>query len=64
MNLMPLYIYRAYKAGKLSDCEEQNVFDCTECGCCAYVCPARISLVSAICAAKQKILATKKEERQ
>ncbi|MBQ7054592.1 MAG: RnfABCDGE type electron transport complex subunit C, partial [Oscillospiraceae bacterium] len=64
MNLMPLYIYRAYKAGRLSDCEEQNVSDCTECGCCAYVCPARISLVSAICAAKQKILAAKKEERQ
>ena len=64
MNLMPLYIYRDYKAGKLSGCEKLNVFDCTECGCCAYVCPARISLVSAICAAKKKILAEKKEEQQ
>ncbi len=60
-NLMPLYIHRDYKAGKLSSCEEQNVFDCTECGCCAYVCPARISLVSSFRAAKQKIIDNKRE---
>lgn len=55
MDLMPLYIYRAYKAGKLSECEEYNISDCNECGCCAYVCPARISLVSAFRTVREKL---------
>ncbi len=55
MNLMPLYIYRAYRAGKLSECRNYNVSDCIECGCCAYVCPARISLVAAFRTVKNKL---------
>ncbi len=59
MNLMPLYILREYKAGKLDKCERLNVEDCTECGCCSYICPARISLVSAFRSVK-KLLADEK----
>lgn len=62
MNLMPLYIYREHKAGKLSECEKLNIRDCTECGCCSYICPARIPLVSTFCAIKKNLETEKGEE--
>lgn len=62
MNLMPLYILREYKAGKLDKCEKLNVEDCTECGCCSYICPARISLVSAFRSVKKLIADEKMRE--
>ena len=64
MNLMPIYINRALRAGKLSECEELHISDCIECGCCAYVCPARISLVALFGAAKKKLVATEVEEEK
>ncbi len=64
MNLSPLYIYRAYRAGKLSECDEYNISDCIECGCCAYVCPARISLVAAFRAVKKKLSETVSESTE
>lgn len=63
MNLMPIYINRAIRAGKLSECEELHISDCIECGCCAYVCPARISLVALFRTAKKKLAATGEEEK-
>ena len=62
MNLMPLYIYREHKADKLEKCIKLNAEDCTECGCCAYICPARIPLVSVLREVKQKALAEKEAE--
>ena len=57
MFLLPLYL-GTYAEKRLWDrCEEYNVFDCIECGCCAYVCPARRVLVQAIKLAKSEILA-------
>ena len=55
MNLMPFWIHRAYKFGKLSECVEHNVSDCIECGSCAYVCPARLSLVAEFRTIKKKL---------
>ena len=55
MNLIPFHIHRAYKFGKISECEEYNISDCLECGSCAYICPARISLVSEFRVIKKQI---------
>lgn len=61
MHLMPLYIYRSSRAGRIDECEKLNVMDCVECGCCSYTCPARIQLVSAFRATKRTIIANKKK---
>lgn len=63
MHLMPVYIHRAYKAGKYEECASLNIEDCTECGSCAYICPARISLVSAFRSAKACLEELKKEDK-
>ncbi len=64
MHLMPLYIYRNSKHGRLSECEKLNVMDCVECGCCSYTCPARIHLVSTFRATKRRIVDSKKKGEQ
>ena len=61
MHLMPLYIYSNSKLGRISECEKLNVTDCIECGCCSYICPARIHLVSAFRATKRRIADSKKK---
>ena len=61
MHLMPLYIYRNNRAGRLDECEKLNVMDCMECGCCSYTCPARLQLVSVFRATKRMIIANKKK---
>ncbi|MDR0519191.1 MAG: electron transport complex subunit RsxC [Clostridiales Family XIII bacterium] len=41
IELMPTTIMRAYERGDAEDLKALNVGVCMECGCCAYVCPAR-----------------------
>ncbi len=62
MNLMPLYIRRAYKSGKIDECIKLNASDCTECGCCSYICPAKIPLVAEFRVIKQNIEKMKESE--
>ncbi len=44
-DLMPLSIERAYEAGDIESLKALHVDTCMECGCCAYVCPAKRHLV-------------------
>ena len=45
-SLMPAAIEKAYKAGNVDALKALKVNLCMECGCCAYVCPAKRNLVS------------------
>ena len=43
------------------EAERYDVVDCIECGCCSYLCPARIPLVQLLRYAKAQVLARKKK---
>lgn len=64
MRLLPLYIYRDYKKGKINSCVSLHVSDCTECGCCSYICPARIPLTAAFGVIKEKLAAEGEGENE
>jgi len=55
MNLMPLEYVRRIQKDSCEDLDELHLNDCTECGCCAYVCPARIPLVHYIKFGKERL---------
>jgi electron transport complex protein RnfC len=44
--LVPVEIYKAVEHRRLAEAAASGLAECTECGCCAYVCPARIPLVA------------------
>ncbi len=44
-SLMPNRIARAYKLKDADELKALNIMTCMECGCCAYVCPAKKDLV-------------------
>ena len=46
LRLMPSHIVTAYEAGDMERLAELKVNLCMECGCCAYVCPAKRHLVA------------------
>jgi electron transport complex protein RnfC len=50
----------AIAKNKLDMAEELGIFDCIECGLCAYLCPGRRNIVQAIKIAKEKIRRGKK----
>ncbi len=56
--LMPLYIARFSRHGKLSDCKDFGAVRCIECGCCSYVCTGGLDPMSAIINAKNQLLST------
>ena len=45
-SLAPVEIYKALEHGRFAEAEAAGLAECTECGCCAYVCPARIPLAA------------------
>jgi len=45
MGLVPSDLSIICEAGKVDEMMEHNIMDCKECGCCAYVCPARRPIV-------------------
>lgn len=55
-SLMPAAIEKAYKAGNVDALKTLKVNLCMECGCCAYVCPAKRNLVSVNRLAKKMIV--------
>ena len=55
MHLMPMFIERAVDAEDASEAKKWHAMNCLECGCCAYVCPARRPLVTAMRRAKKMI---------
>jgi len=48
MNLMPLFLNSNAVRGNIEELKKYRVADCIECGCCAYVCPAKRNLVHSI----------------
>ena len=52
MHLTPLFMNMFAKARRWSEVEEYRIMDCMECGCCQYICPARIPLVQQVRTAK------------
>lgn len=54
MGLSPNEIAIYVEAGRAQDTSEFGVFECFECGCCAYTCPAKRPLVQFIRIAKMK----------
>jgi electron transport complex protein RnfC len=54
MGLEPKEIAIHVEAGRPEDTGQFGVFECFECGCCAYVCPAKRPLVQFIRLAKMK----------
>jgi electron transport complex protein RnfC len=54
MGLEPKEIGIHVEAGRPEDTARFGVFECFECGCCAYVCPAKRPLVQFIKLAKMK----------
>lgn len=60
MGLAPVYM-NLYAHKKLDEeYKEIGGLDCVECGCCSYICPARVQLAKTFKATKQKII--KKEQ--
>ena len=55
MGLSPNEIGIYVEAGRAEETAQFGVFECFECGCCAYVCPAKRPLVQFIRLAKAKI---------
>jgi len=60
MNLMPMYIDFYTLAKKTDEAVKYGAMNCMECGCCAYVCPAKRPLVQSIRLTKQRV----REEKQ
>ena len=52
MHLTPVFMNMYGKARRWSEVEELRIMDCMECGCCQYICPARIPLVQQFRTAK------------
>lgn len=60
LGLMPTVFEHAYDDGDFDLLEKQKVNICMECGCCAYVCPAKRPLVQINKLAKAALRARKK----
>ena len=61
MRLMPMFITKFGNANDAANSAKYGAKDCIECGCCDFVCPAKIPLVSEIRNAKKMI--TKEEKK-
>ncbi|KJU87240.1 electron transporter RnfC [Candidatus Magnetobacterium bavaricum] len=55
MGLMPLMFSLFSEKGHFEDAKDYNLFDCFECGCCTYVCPAKRPIVQQIRFAKTQV---------
>lgn len=60
MGLMPLKLEALVSHERWEDAEKEGLLDCMECGCCAYSCPARHSLVQRLRLGKHLVLSKKK----
>ncbi len=61
MDLMPYLLNSLSQRNKLEDFDKTNGTDCVECGCCSYICPAKIQLLQSIRSAKGRVLAARKK---
>jgi len=61
MFLMPNFIVKQAKRGRWNLTEKYGANDCFECGCCSYVCPARIRHIAYVRKAKAELAAAAKK---
>jgi electron transport complex protein RnfC len=61
MFLTPNFIAKYARLGKWEMADKYGARDCFECGCCSYVCPARIPHVGYVRKAKAEIAAAEKK---
>ncbi|MFZ2955346.1 MAG: 4Fe-4S dicluster domain-containing protein, partial [Candidatus Ozemobacteraceae bacterium] len=64
MGLMPQKLNNLIEFERWEDTEKAGLLDCMECGCCAFVCPARIRLVQSLKLGKRLALADKKRRSE
>jgi electron transport complex protein RnfC len=62
MILQPHELYWYARAKNFGKTQGYHLFDCIECGCCAFVCPSRIPLVDYYRFAKSEIRAREREK--
>jgi electron transport complex protein RnfC len=55
MGLMPTHISSFIRHERFMDAKDYGVLDCIECGCCAYICPAKLPLVHTIKYGKNQV---------
>jgi len=63
MRLNPVLILRELKAGNIDKAKRFGLMDCIECGCCAFVCPAHVSIVQRVRLGKAIVRQKMAEER-
>ena len=56
MGLEPYLLNKLAKAGRMDDVVAGKIYDCIECGCCLYTCPAYIPLLDNIRLAKANVM--------
>ncbi len=56
MGLEPHLLNKLNSAARYDDLEREKVYDCIECGCCSFTCPAYIPLLDGIRLAKSKVI--------
>ena len=54
MGLMPQMLSILSEAGQYEECKEYNLWDCFECGSCAFVCPSKRPIVQFVKLAKSQ----------
>lgn len=59
VGLLPAELAKLAEKERFDDCRELGVLDCRECGCCSYVCPAKIDIVHLVKYAKMELLLKK-----
>ncbi|MBN2439695.1 MAG: electron transport complex subunit RsxC [Spirochaetales bacterium] len=45
LGLSPTVLFKLIEHNRFEEAKENGLFDCKECGCCGYVCPARLPLI-------------------
>jgi electron transport complex protein RnfC len=53
MGLRPTHLFKLIDHFEYEQAVAEGLMDCRECGCCGYICPARIPLVQGIKVGKQ-----------
>lgn len=56
MGLEPYLLNKLGRASRMEDLEAERAYDCIECGCCQFTCPAYIPLLDTIRLAKGSVL--------
>ncbi len=56
MGLEPYLLNKLGRVQRMEELENEKVYDCIECGCCQYTCPAHIPLLDTIRLAKGNII--------